>query len=127
MADSAKPRVLVIDDEIDVLLMTREYFELRGYQVFTALDGETGLLICRYENPKLVLVDYKLKTCDGAELIRSLRKTSNSLKIFVISAHQEENMERRVTGLGADKYFEKPVSIIEVERAARQILNFQAS
>ena len=121
--ETSKIKILVIDDEPDELLMICVFFEPRGYEVFTTLDGVEGAEICLRENPDLVMLDLKLKQGDAKQMIPWLKNLAPAVKIFVISGYQEENIEEKILRLGADRYFEKPVSIIEIEWAVRTILN----
>lgn len=114
-------KILALDDEEDVLLMLRGHFEPRGFEVFTANDGADGIEICKRVRPEVILLDLKLKKVDGDEALPELRKIVPSAKIFVISAYQDEVMQKRLAGLGADAYFEKPVSIIDLERQIRKL------
>ncbi len=96
--------------------MIHEHFSLRGYEVFTALDGSEGVEVCRQVNPDVILLDLKMKTMDGDKAVPFLRDIVPQAKIFVISAYQDEITQKRIAGLNIDAYFEKPVSILELEK-----------
>lgn len=117
-----KPKILVIDDEIGVIEMIENHFSLRGYEVFSAQDGSKGIEVCGRVNPDVILLDIKMKNLDGDKALPELRKLAPAAKIFVISAYQDEIVKRRIAGLGADAYFEKPASIIELEKTIRNSL-----
>ncbi len=125
MTAPARIRLLVIDDEQGVLDMIREHFSFRGYEVMTASDGGEGVELCGAEKPDVILLDIKMKKMDGDEAIPHLRHCSPASKIFVVSAYQDESMIRRVRSLGIEAYFEKPVSIIELEKAVRKAVSNQ--
>ena len=116
------PKLLAVDDEEGVRDMIRGHFELRGYEVFTAGDGGEGIELCEKVHPDVILLDLKMKEMNGDVALPSLRRLAPKAKIFVISAYQEEIITRRIAGLGADAWFEKPVSIIELERTVRKYL-----
>ena len=117
------PKLLAMDDESGVLSMIRGHFEPRGYEVFTASDGREGIELCEKVHPDVILLDLKMKQMDGDEALPSLRRLVPKAKIFVISAYQQEIISKRIAGLGADAFFEKPVSIVELERTVRQSLS----
>lgn len=111
-----KPKLLTIDDENGVLEMIRSHFEMRGYEVFTASDGVEGIAMCERVRPDAILLDLKMRQMDGDKALPHLRALMPNAKIFVVSAYQDDITQRRIAGLGADGYFEKPVSIIELYR-----------
>jgi CheY-like chemotaxis protein len=117
-----KIKLLAIDDEPGVLDMVRGHFELRGFEVFTAEDGVEGISLCEKVRPDVILLDLKMKTMDGDRAFPELRRLVPDAKIFVISAYQNEIMQKRLAGLGVDAHFEKPISIISLERIIREAL-----
>ena len=120
---TAKPKILVIDDEPGILEMIQGHFSLRGFDVFTASDGRIGIEECRRVMPDVILLDLKMKEMDGDAALPELRRLVPNAKIFVISAYQDEVMEKRIRGLGVTAHFEKPVSIIEIEKVIREAVN----
>ena len=117
-----KPKLLAIDDEPGVLEMIQGHFSVRGFEVFTASDGRLGIDVCSRVLPDIILLDLKMKEVDGDEALPALRRMVPSAKIFVISAYQDAITEKRIRGLGVTAYFEKPVSILELEKRVREAL-----
>ena len=115
-------RLLVIDDEEAILQMVKEHFELRGFEVFSASDGEEGLELATKTNPHVILLDLKMKKTDGEKILPQLRLSLPQTKIFVVSAHQEETTKKKLQEEGIDSFFEKPVSILELEQIIRKCL-----
>jgi CheY-like chemotaxis protein len=113
------PKILAIDDEPGVLDMIRGHFELRGFEVHTTNDGLTGIELCRTIQPDVILLDLKMKKMDGDRALPELKALAPHAKIFVVSAYQDEILQRRLAGLGVDAHFEKPISVLELERAIR--------
>ena len=122
-----KPRLLVIDDEAGILEMIAGHFSVRGFEVVTASDGVEGIQLCEQAVPDLILLDLKMRDLDGDQAIPALHRLAPQAKIFVISAYQDEVMQKRIASLAVDRYFEKPVSIIELEHAVRDALKAQFS
>jgi len=111
-----RPKLLVIDDEPGVLEMISGHFGLRGFEVFTAGDGGEGIQLCSTVHPQVIVMDLKMKEFDGDQALPELRRLAPNAKIAVVSAYQDEIMEKRMIALGADAYFEKPVSLQLLER-----------
>ena len=114
--------LLAIDDETEVLEMIRDHFSLRGFEVHTAGDGREGILLCEKIRPDAILLDLKMKDLDGDKALVQLRALVPDAKVFVISGYQDELAQKRIGGLPVTAYFEKPVSILELEKAVRRAL-----
>lgn len=104
-----RTKILVIDDELQIVQLMRLYLEREGFQVLAAYDGLSALEIFRRERPALVLLDLMLPQVDGLEVARQLRRESDVL-ILMLTARADE--VDRVTGLevGADDYIVKSLS-----------------
>ncbi|MBI4338138.1 MAG: response regulator transcription factor [Chloroflexi bacterium] len=114
-------RVLIVEDEENLLQALKYNFQREGYQVLTAADGEQGLASARETSPDLVILDVMLPKLDGFEVCRILRRETN-VPILVLTAKGEE--VDRVVGLelGADDYVTKPFSMRELLARARAML-----
>ncbi len=115
-------KLLALDDEPGILDLIQDHFSPRGYEVFTAGDGLEGVELCERVRPDIILLDLKMKKMDGDEAIPHLRKIVPHAIVVVISAYQDEVTRRRIAGLGVDVYFEKPVSILNLEKTVHQLL-----
>lgn len=116
------PKLLVIDDELDILVMIRDYFSVRGYQVLTAPDGLSGLELLELERPEVVLLDLKMKQMDGDRFILEAKRKNIPSKILVITGYQDEVLRERVEKMGIDAFLEKPVSILELQAKIQALL-----
>ncbi len=107
-----KSRVLVIDDDPDIVTLVRYNLEKEGCTVLTAGTGEEGLEVARRHAPDLVLLDLMLPGLDGTEVCRLLRQESRTAAIPVIMLTAKTEESDVVTGLalGADDYVTKPFS-----------------
>lgn len=117
----ADRKILVVEDEENLLEALRYNLEREGYAVFTASDGETGLETARSESPDLIILDIMLPRMDGLEVCRILRRESGVL-ILMLTAKGEE--VDRVVGLelGADDYVTKPFSVRELLARVKAML-----
>ena len=99
----AEQTVLVVDDDPNVVELTRLYLERDGFRVLSALDGGHGLALAREERPALVVLDVMLPRINGLDVCRALRQES-AVPIIMLTARVEE--EDRLAGLelGADDY-----------------------
>ena len=84
-----KLKILVIEDEKNILNFIGKNLELSGYRVLKALTGEEGLLVALSQNPDVILLDLGLPDMDGTQVIREIRKESDT-PIIVLSARTDE-------------------------------------
>ena len=114
-------KILIIEDEENILEAVKYTLTQEGYDVFTSVDGEEGLEKAQEIKPDLVLLDVMLPKMDGFEVCRILRKDLE-MPVFMISAKAEEI--DRVVGLemGADDYITKPFSMRELVVRVRNSL-----
>jgi DNA-binding response OmpR family regulator len=115
-------RILVIEDEPQMLLGLRDNLELEGYEVQTAADGDEGLNKAAAFNPDLVILDIMLPKKNGFEVCRELRSRSSSLPIVMLTARSAETDKVLGLELGADDYVTKPFSITELLARVRAVL-----
>jgi two-component system KDP operon response regulator KdpE len=106
-------RVLVVDDEPQILRGLRANLVARGYDVDTAADGETALDLAARDRPDVVIVDLGLPGIDGIEVIRGLR-TWTGVPIIVLSAREQESEKVAALDAGADDYVTKPFGMGEL-------------
>ncbi|WP_027340713.1 response regulator transcription factor [Halonatronum saccharophilum] len=114
-------RILIIDDDKNVLEILSLYLKRDNFEVMMAKDGEEGLDKAKEFNPNLIILDIMMPKIDGLEVVKSLRK-DNEVPVILLSAKGEEF--DRVLGLelGADDYVTKPFSPREVIARVKAIL-----
>ena len=113
--------VLVVDDELKITRLVRDYLHQAGFSVLTAADGQSALTIARSEKPDMIVLDLGLPGLDGLDVTRALRATSD-VPIIMLTARTEET--DRIVGLelGADDYLTKPFSPKELVARVRAVL-----
>ena len=101
--------ILVVEDEMKIARLVRDYLQHAGFEVIVASNGESALASARGAKPDLVVLDLRLPGRDGLDVTRELRRTSN-VPIVMLTAKGEES--DRIVGLeiGADDYMVKPFS-----------------
>ena len=107
-------RILVVEDDPNILRGLDLNLAMEGYKVRTAADGEEGLRIARTERPDLLIVDVMLPRLGGLELIRELRKEDPDMPILILSAKGQEQDKVAGLALGADDYVVKPFGLKEL-------------
>jgi len=108
-----RTRVLLIEDDRNIVDLVRSNLTARGFSVVVSTDGSNALELLNEHQPDMALVDLLLPRSDGFELCRQLRRESN-LGIIVVSARWEETDKVRALNLGADDYLTKPFGIDEL-------------
>lgn len=117
-------RILIVDDDRQIVRVLRAYLEQDGFQALVAYDGEQALHALRHDKPDLVILDLMLPERDGWQLTRLVRSDPSlqHIPIIMLTARMEE--ADRVVGLelGADDYVTKPFSPREVVARVRAVL-----
>jgi PAS domain S-box-containing protein len=104
--------LLIIDDEETIRKALAAFFSDRGFTVFTAADGESGLELLR-SMPGIgaVLTDIRLPKADGLEVLRRTKEHNPSTQVILMTAYSDKNLAIQALRLGADDYLEKPFSL----------------
>ena len=121
---AGKPRILIVDDEPDLLTVLRFGLEADGFEVIQASDGEQGLALARQYSPALIVLDLMLPRIDGYKVCRALKfdERYKRIPIFILSARSGETDRRLALELGADEVHTKPYDMRELLRAIRERL-----
>ncbi len=122
----AKPKILVIDDEQSILNLISAYLRPEGYEVYTAVDGPSGLQSARAYKPDLIVLDIMLPGMDGVELLSRLRRESD-VYVILLTARTDETDKIVGLSVGADDYVTKPFSprelVARIKAALRRLQN----
>ena len=119
--ESLSKKILVVDDEPEIVKLVRAYLEQAGFSVVTAAEGQEALAVFRHEYPNLVILDLNLPGIDGLDVCRALRRTSD-VPIIMLTARIEETDRLIGLELGADDYVVKPFSPREIVARTRAVL-----
>ena len=114
-------KILLVDDEPEILEICRDYLKASGYEVITAKDGAQGLSAARREKPDLLVLDLMMPEMDGLDLCRTIRRESN-VPIIMLTARVEETDKLIGLELGADDYMTKPFSPRELVARVKVVL-----
>lgn len=119
MSDNFK--ILVVDDEQNILDVVKAYLEKEGFEVITAMDGEAALNIFNEETIHLIVLDLMLPKITGEEVCSKIRSSSN-VPIIMLTAKAEEDEKIEGISIGADDYLTKPFSVRELVVRVRALL-----
>jgi PleD family two-component response regulator len=113
----AKDKILVVEDDEDIVNMLKIYFESQGYEVSAALKGLLALAQCRKQVPNIIILDINLPDIDGYEVCRTLRSGLRTSHVPIIFLTQKDQRSDKIAGLelGADDYVTKPFDIEELK------------
>lgn len=120
----SRKKIVIIEDEPDILEVLSYNLKREGYEVFTAADGSAGLALVRRETPDLILLDLMLPGLDGIELCGTIKQspqTQNCLIIMVTAKGEESDIVLGL-GVGADDYITKPFSPRELVARVKAVL-----
>jgi DNA-binding response OmpR family regulator len=104
-------RVLVIEDDTEVLATVQEMLRELGYDVISARDAAQGFTAARVARPDVVLLDLSLPGQSGLDFLPVLRERFPRLPVIAVTARDEPETERLVRGLGAVDYIPKPINL----------------
>ncbi len=114
VAPSAKvgKRILLVDDDAEILESMRTVLESRGYQILVARDGNQGLVLAEGEDPDLVVLDMMMPKRSGFLVLEKLRRSRpNPMRVIMITANEGSRHKAYAEMLGVDDYIRKPFAM----------------
>ncbi|MBI1798056.1 MAG: response regulator [Candidatus Eisenbacteria bacterium] len=122
------PRILIVDEEADLVAVLRLGLEIEGFEVIEAGDGEEGLRLAREGQPTLMLLDLMLPRLDGYKVCRALKFDDRykALPIFILSARSGEQDRKLAAEMGADVFICKPYNMRDLVAKIRGRLGLPA-
>src|ERR1051326_6261946 len=110
-ADRAK-RILLVDDDAEIVESMRLALESKGFQVLVARDGNQGLVLCEREDPDLVILDMMMPKSSGFLVLEKLRRTRPvPMRVIMITANEGSRHKAYAEMLGVDDYIRKPFAM----------------
>jgi two-component system alkaline phosphatase synthesis response regulator PhoP/two-component system response regulator VicR len=122
------PRVLVVDDEVNIVRLIQVNLERHGYQVTTANNGVQALEKIREDRPDLLVSDVMMPEMDGFELLANVRRdpSLSDLPVIMLTAKAQDRDVMEGYTRGADMYLTKPFNPAELLNFAKRILSSQS-
>ncbi len=119
-----KRKILVVDDEPNILLSLEYILEQEGYEVYVARDGEEALAMAEQVGPDLILLDVAMPRKDGYEVCRALREhvRFQTVKIVMLTAKGQPLERKKGLEVGADVYVTKPFSAEDLLDKIRSVI-----
>ena len=119
LAVTAPGRVLIVDDEPDVLDVLTDIVGAFGYDISTGINGAEALAIVRMTPPDVVLLDLTMPVMSGREALTHLHADHPNIPVVVVAAQVDAELALHLEALGAFGYISKPFEVAEIEEALR--------
>ena len=104
-------KLLMVDDEKGITDALKTFFEHRGFSVKTAASGEEALEAIKKDKPSIIFLDITMKGMSGLEVLAKTKSIDRSIKVIMLTVHNEKEIIERAKELGADEYITKPFRI----------------
>ena len=98
------PRIIIIDDEPDILYTIKEICLHGGWEAVTATNGRQGYELCRLHKPNLAIVDYHMPDWDGLTTVKKIRQMDNSVSILVLTVDERQETAEKFIEAGATDF-----------------------
>lgn len=110
------PRLMVVDDELDVREYLKKFFLRRKIDVITAENGEEAVRLVDVHRPDLMLLDVRMTGIDGVETLRRIRENGNAVRVIMVTGVEDTDMLAPLTGLNILSCIHKPLILEELEK-----------
>ena len=120
---AARKRVLLVDDDPEIIDTIRYALESKGYQIFIARDGNQGLAMAEREDPDLVILDMMMPKRSGFLVLEKLRRTRPvPVRVIMVTANEGSRHKAYSEMLGVDDYIRKPFAMDKLVEAVQRLL-----
>ena len=119
------PKLLIVDDELDVREFASNFFRKRKFKVIAAGNGRQALDLFEKEKPNLILLDIKMEEMDGIEVLSRIRERDKETLVLMITGTKPDEGEtfKKCQELGISGYIHKPLELDELERVVLSLLH----
>ena len=118
-------KILVIDDELDLLSLLMGVLTDEGYQAFSAANGADGVRLNELENPDLIILDLRMPEMDGIETLRNIRKQDDKVKVVILTGYGSPDTIRDAADLNVSEYLSKPFDNEQLLRVISETIGGQ--
>jgi two-component system, NtrC family, response regulator AtoC len=115
-------KVLVIDDEANVRMVTNLLLTRMGHQVLLADNGQLGLQLFRQELPDVIVLDVKMPEMDGIEVLKQIRRVDLKQPVIVLTGDNSPETEREVRALGVSEFIVKGSSLASLGETLKRMI-----
>ncbi|MBF0484449.1 MAG: response regulator [Candidatus Omnitrophica bacterium] len=116
------PKLLVVDDEIDIREFAKRFFSRRGIDVVTAHDGQSALDAIVSHQPDLVMLDIQMEGMDGLTALENLRSIGDRTRVIMVTGNESQDVMDAVDQFDVHAYIHKPLILEELEKVVLQEL-----
>lgn len=123
--ENGSAKVLIVDDEPNILMSLEFLMHREGYRVFVARNGNEALTIINQETPDVIILDIMMPEVDGYEVCQLIKNnlSTQHIKVIFLSAKTKEDDIRKGYEMGADLYMTKPFSTRELLKKVKSLKN----
>lgn len=116
-------RILLVDDDIEIIESIKIALQAKGYEILIARDGNQGLAMAERENPSLVILDMMMPKRSGFLVLEKLRRTQkNPMRVIMITANEGSRHKAYAEMLGVDDYLRKPFAMDRLLESVERLL-----
>jgi DNA-binding response OmpR family regulator len=108
-------RILVVDDEVAICNLLKQFLTSKGYEVHTALDGQTAIAMVKELRPHIVLLDIMMPGMGGIDTLKEIKKVDPRVVVIMLTAIADNELGLRTLELGASDYICKPLDLSYLE------------
>lgn len=108
--------ILTVDDELGIDSFFYEFFTLRNFKVLTASSGKEAIRLVKKEQPRIVLLDIKMRGMDGVATLQKIKEIDKDVIVIMVTGVKDEETVKSSLSLGADDYITKPLSLEYLEK-----------
>ncbi|HAJ57226.1 MAG TPA: two-component system response regulator [Candidatus Omnitrophica bacterium] len=116
------PKLMIVDDELDVREYLKNFFRRRKIDVITAESGEEALELIGKNKPDLILLDVRMAGINGIETLQKIREQGNQVKVIMVTGVEDQEMLKPLADLNVAACIHKPLILEELEREVFQRL-----
>jgi len=110
------PKLLIVDDEVDVCEFAKNFFTRRKIDCLTATGGQEAISVFKEQKPNLVLLDIRMEDMNGIDVLAEIKKIDKDAKVIMVTGVEEEDVVKKTEELGALGYIHKPLVLDELEK-----------
>lgn len=114
-------KLLIVDDEQEALDGMQGFFEAQGVKVMTAQGGHEAMALVRECQPKLIMLDIKMRGMDGREILRRAKAHDPGVAVIMVTGLSEDGLEEECLALGASHVLHKPVRIDQLQEIVQTL------
>src|SRR5688500_17139314 len=119
--DPASSRILIVDDDPEIIEVVRTALEAKGYQMLVARDGNQGLAMAEHDSPDLVILDMMMPKRSGFLVLEKLRQLELPVKVIMITANEGSRHKQYAEMLGVNEYLRKPFAMDKLLDAVQRL------